>query len=33
MAQFMMLLGMDGKREEDFVTLSYDTDQAALEME
>ena len=32
-AQFMMLSGMDGKWEEEFVTLSYDADQAVREME
>ena len=32
-AQFMMLSGIDGKWEEEFVTLSYDTDRAVREME
>ena len=32
-AQFMMLSGSDGKWEEEFVTLSYDTDRAVREME
>ena len=31
--QFMMLSGADGKWEEEFVTLSYDAEQAVREME